>query len=271
MWPVVLEAACQGSPELTSTHDPPRISGISAAAGEGVVEGERAVLEAWVDTDAFDPEELVVTLLSDAQTPIASPAQPEPTGAVFLTTEPLLAGEHRLTVTVTDPLGASATATGTLEVRASTPPVAEVLSPVPGGIYYDALDLLLTGTVSDVESAPGDLLAWWIVDDEEVASSAPDGGGSTWALVPALAPGPHRVRLWVEDPSGRTDSAAVEFRVWECDDLDGDGFDCRSDCDDGDASRYPAAAEACNGLDDDCDGQVDEGFDPDLDGVPDCP
>ncbi|HCB07286.1 MAG TPA: hypothetical protein DEQ43_24060 [Nocardioides bacterium] len=34
-----------------------------------------------------------------------------------------------------------------------------------------------------------------------------------------------------------------------------------TDCDDGDASVFPGALETCNGVDDDCDGQVDEGLD----------
>jgi hypothetical protein len=40
-------------------------------------------------------------------------------------------------------------------------------------------------------------------------------------------------------------------------DLDGDGF-ADGDCDDGDPAVYPGAAEQCDGVDEDCDGAVDE-------------
>ena len=42
-------------------------------------------------------------------------------------------------------------------------------------------------------------------------------------------------------------------------DADGDGVSAATDCDDTDGSVFPGAPEACNGVDDDCDGTVDIG------------
>ena len=55
-------------------------------------------------------------------------------------------------------------------------------------------------------------------------------------------------------------------------DADADGFTgCELDCDDGDPAVNPGATEVCDGVDNDCDLQVDEGFtDADADGVAAC-
>ena len=59
------------------------------------------------------------------------------------------------------------------------------------------------------------------------------------------------------------------------DDLDGDGYGtdpgCPTpDCDDGNRSIHPHGVEACNGLDDDCDGAIDEALHTAICGVGAC-
>lgn len=58
--------------------------------------------------------------------------------------------------------------------------------------------------------------------------------------------------------------APVTTTVPSCPDADLDGFNDATcgglDCDDGDPNVNPSTAELCNGVDDNCDGAVDEGF-----------
>lgn len=57
----------------------------------------------------------------------------------------------------------------------------------------------------------------------------------------------------------------------DCTDNDGDTYTtCDGDCDDHNPAVHPGAAEICNGMDDDCDRVIDEGFDLDGDGIADC-
>ena len=70
---------------------------------------------------------------------------------------------------------------------------------------------------------------------------------------------------------GFPDSDADGFKDCLDDDDDGDGVEDPKDCQPLKASVYPGAEEACDGIDNDCDGVADDGWpDGDKDGVPDC-
>ncbi len=84
----------------------------------------------------------------------------------------------------------------------------------------------------------------------------------------AAAEGSHTLTVTVTNVSGdtATDSATIVIDY----DHDDDGYDSAfyggDDCDDTDSAESPVAEEACDGEDDDCDGELDEGFDADGDG-----
>jgi hypothetical protein len=102
---------------------------------------------------------------------------------------------------------------------------------------------------------------------------------------PSVNPGATEVCNGVDDDCDTVIDDGVLLTFYQ--DADGDGFGnagaptlaCTAppgfvsnstDCNDGNASINPGATEVCNGTDDDCDGNVDEGFDADGDLVPDC-
>lgn len=94
--------------------------------------------------------------------------------------------------------------------------------------------------------------------------------GSGFSGQPTLAwSGVNYATTWTDSRSGSYD---IEYENVGCNcvDTDGDGFSSCEDCDDGNPSVHPGAAELCNGRDDNCNGQVDEdasGVDTDGDSI----
>ncbi len=140
----------------------------------------------------------------------------------------------------------------------------------------------------------GDADGYGVTSATLAACDRPDGyadeGGDCDDTAASVHPGALEVCNGVDDDcDGTTDEDGTTVFYL---DLDGDGHgdplittqacsppssyvDSNDDCDDRDASVYPGADELCNGVDDDCDAEVDEGeqttyyLDADQDGFGD--
>jgi hypothetical protein len=107
-----------------------------------------------------------------------------------------------------------------------------------------------------------------------------EGGGSMWAGVAVTdqqglaqdywtlgTSGSQRVEVRAVDPTTGAKQVFGEFvATFALVDADADGFDTSTDCDDTDPAVNPGAAEVLDGIDNDCDGQTDEGLFVDGDG-----
>ena len=75
---------------------------------------------------------------------------------------------------------------------------------------------------------------------------------------------------FVKPAKNGTNVDVVTWRVDAVVDADGDGYLSNVDCDDHNPLVHPGATEICNGVDDNCNNVVDEGFDRDGDGFTTC-
>ncbi|MEC8379546.1 MAG: putative metal-binding motif-containing protein [Myxococcota bacterium] len=271
----LLLAGCGGFSEqkLGIYNTAPNVSIVTPVDGANFDEGTVIVFEAIIGDDFDSSETLQAYWSSDVDGEFEGGTPPDPSGTLLYSTANLSPGLHTITLLVIDSQQES-----TLESIAITinelpdEPEIEIVHPTNGE----------TGTenepysfVSEVFDAIDDLNLLQVVvnseTDGDICTVNADSAGIA-SCDGTLTVGQHLLTFTVTNSTGYSSAATAYFDVIALVEIDndGDGYtENQGDCDDTDPTTSPSGTEVENGIDDDCDGVIDNNtnaYDDDGDG-----
>ncbi len=258
----------------------PTIEITSPVTGDKYYKGDSIEFTVQVD-DAEDGPSGLSVVWSGADGLSAGESDGSGTYQINETLPPSPEDPYNLTATVTDSSGSTRTDTVSITVfDENTAPTCAFSAPVDGSGFAPGASIAFEGTCTDEETAPADLILTMSSHIDGTLSSdidIDDDGNFTLPYAD-LSTGEHVISVTAKDTPGASSTDTITVTI--CDtvfyaDGDGDGYgdadssttacgapsgyvQSDADCDDSDAAINPAAAEVCDGADNDCDGDIDD-------------
>ena len=195
-----------------SNTDPAAVIELPTSGAE-VIEGRDMVFSGRVSDLETSADELTLRWTSSIDGVLDSgPADID--GRTEFTWTALSAGDHTVTLEVTDPEGQSGAASVALVVGEDTSPEIVAQVPSPLGIYYSDHPLILETIVSDAEDPPADLRVSWedATGEVLVSDEVPSSDGTTSNPLP-FEMGEVSLTARVVDTFGNTNSASISVEV----------------------------------------------------------
>jgi hypothetical protein len=268
---------------VTVHNSSPDVTITSHSNGDEVSVGSAVTLRGAVSDDDAAESLTAVWYVNDEV--VCDDVTPDENGVVSCQFD-MTAMNATINLTATDPSNAAGNDTLTLTAMSggAEAPVVTILEPKNNSESASGQTVIFRATVTDNADAPEDLLLSWTSDlDGDFSTQGADTSGESTFGYANLSEGTHIVTLTAVDTDGFYSSDLTVLEIGDCFqtwyyDLDADGYGIAGkktveacdqpdgyaanddDCDDMNPWVNPAATEECeDGMDNNCDGSVDEG------------
>ncbi len=216
----------------------------------------------YIDDAQESPPDLQITWSSDIDETLNSDPATED-GTVYFTTTELTPGEHTITLNVVDERASQGEDSISIYIEAAiNEPSISIRYPLPDELGTENEETHFEALVEDEQDEYSDLYVSIVSDlHGEICTGNADESG-IFVCDELLDVGTHLLTYTVIDLAENIITADQEYTVLALTEIDNDedGFnEQEGDCDDSNSSVFPDAEEFPNGMDDDCDGIIDDG------------
>jgi hypothetical protein len=190
-----------GAVMAVSPNQPPTIGIIAPLSGSSLLFGHGVTLNANV----VDPEQ--APNVDGMNVGWSSNVDGALCTGILCDSKPLSPGSHTITVSVTDPFGATASASASIQAVSGGPPSATILYPANTSTFFASQQVNLRGFGSSPNefTIPDARLQW-----SSSAKGVLGTGSNIWVSLPI---GIQTITLTVTDPIGQTGSSSIQLNV----------------------------------------------------------
>ena len=260
----LLSCSLQQETKIGVYNNSPNVAILAPVDNSTFDEGQVVEFTAVVDDDFTDPGDLILSWQSDLQGELPG-AIPSQEGNILWSTANLTAGTHIISLQVVDEGGEASQDTVLININ-DLPDVPDIdlVQPLSGDFGYEGEYYTFIVDVFDGLDDPQDLSIKFTsnVNGDFCTPIASSNGRASCDFM--LDTGDHELTFTVTNSRDQTGAVLAVFHVFSALQIDNDedGYtEEQGDCDDTNSSIHPNATEVANGLDDDCNGQIDEGDD----------